>query len=149
MPLIMGFYQVLYYECTWYFMSMLNAERVNGVGIVWCWIWKTDNWNEQFESCPNVLLYNFSMEYSFWLTFPCFIYIAKKEMWKKSPLLKVKHYFLFLLYIYGEESVGLHVLMILYLKQFLSKFSQSKFFLPCELSPTVCCRLRQTGVDSP
>ena len=35
------------------------------------------------------------------------------------------------------------------LLQFLKQLHNQKCILLCELSPTICCRLRRTGVDSP
>ena len=50
-----------------------------------------------------------------------------------------------------ENAPWWHIIIesinILHFKQFSLIHSQ-KFILPCELSPTVCCRLRLTGIDA-
>ena len=45
------------------------------------------------------------------------------------------------------NSLSIYNTNVWYLKRFLS-IHNKEFVLPCELSPTVCCRLRRTGVDS-
>ena len=46
------------------------------------------------------------------------------------------------------NSLSIYNANVWYLKRF-SSIHNKEFVLPCELSPTVCCRLRRTGVDSP